>query len=88
MLRPARSCLLLRRTGTTEKHRLKIFLLFIAGLALAIKTRLVLFPILVLYILSGLAKLMIGLWDKTVRDELAQPKNKEAPIVKNVKNWK
>lgn len=60
---------------SVRKDRLKILLLFIAGLALMIKTRLVLFPVLVLYILSGPAKLVVGLINKNVREELARPRN-------------
>lgn len=60
---------------SVRKDRTKILLLIVAGLALMIKTRLVMFPILAIYILSGLIKLVVGLLDKTVREELTRPRN-------------
>ncbi|OQX91603.1 MAG: CDP-diacylglycerol--serine O-phosphatidyltransferase [candidate division Zixibacteria bacterium 4484_95] len=60
---------------STRKDRNKIFLLIVAGLALMIKTQLVMFPILAIYILSGIVKLIVGLLDRTVREELTRPRN-------------
>jgi CDP-diacylglycerol--serine O-phosphatidyltransferase len=58
-----------------RRDRLKILAIIIAGILLAIKTRLVMFPLVLIYIIWGIVKLVAGLIDKNVRDEMARPKN-------------
>jgi CDP-diacylglycerol--serine O-phosphatidyltransferase len=58
-----------------QRNRIKLLIIIGAGLLLALKTRLVMFPIVALYILLGLVKLVAGLINKNVRADLAKPRN-------------
>jgi len=60
---------------SNKRNRIKILILVIAGLAVLVRTRVVLFPIMGLYTLSGVVKLVAGLVNNNVRKDLAQPKN-------------
>jgi len=51
-----------------SKSRIKIIIVFICAILLMIKTRLVMFPLVALYILWGVVKLMMELVDKNLRD--------------------
>jgi CDP-diacylglycerol--serine O-phosphatidyltransferase len=67
-----------------KKNRTKMLILVAVGVALMVRTRIFLFPLLALYIFSGILKLFIGLINNNVRKELIQPKN----MFKKKKNGK
>lgn len=48
-----------------RKNRIKVLVILGAGLLLMIQTRALMFPLVVLYILSGVYKLVVGLIEKT-----------------------
>lgn len=52
---------------SVQKNRIKILLIIGAGLILMIKTRLVMFPLVLIYILSGVAVLVAGIIGKNSR---------------------
>ncbi len=58
-----------------SRNRIKILSLVAISLLLLIKTKLMLFPVLVLYALSGPVRLIVGLINSNVRRELIRPRN-------------
>jgi CDP-diacylglycerol---serine O-phosphatidyltransferase len=60
---------------SNKRNRIKMLMLVAVGVALVIRTRLVLFPLMALYTISGIAKFAAMLVNNNVRKELIQPKN-------------
>lgn len=60
---------------SVRRNRIKIMLLVGISLMLLIKTKLLLFPLLVLYAISGPIRLVVGLANSDVRRELLKPRN-------------
>ena len=60
---------------SSKKNRIKILILLGAGLATMIRTKVVLFPLMALYVISGIFRLLLGLVNNNVRKELQRPKN-------------
>jgi len=66
---------------SVRKNRIKFIIMLGAGLLLMIQTRLVMFPMVALYILWGIFKLAAGLIAKNGSDDLVKPKK----LIKNDK---
>lgn len=60
---------------SNKRNRIKMLMLVIVGLALVVKTRIMLFPLMAAYSLSGIIKFGVVLLNNNVRKELVQPKN-------------
>jgi CDP-diacylglycerol---serine O-phosphatidyltransferase len=60
---------------SNRRNRIKMLVLVVVGLALVIKTRTMLFPLMALYTISGIIKFAVVLVNNNVRKELIQPKN-------------
>jgi CDP-diacylglycerol--serine O-phosphatidyltransferase len=58
-----------------RRNRIKMLMLVIIGIGLVVRTRLVLFPLMAVYALSGIVRFAVLLVSNNVRKELAQPKN-------------
>lgn len=60
---------------SNKRNRIKMLGLVIVGVGLVIKTRLVMFPLMAIYTLSGIIRFAVMLVNNNVRKELIQPKN-------------
>ena len=58
-----------------RRNRIKMLMLVIIGIGLVVRTRLVLFPLMAMYTLSGIVKFAVLLVSNNVHKELTQPRN-------------
>ncbi|MCP4581357.1 MAG: CDP-diacylglycerol--serine O-phosphatidyltransferase [candidate division Zixibacteria bacterium] len=68
---------------SVKRNRIKVLVIFGAAILLMVKTRLVMFPLVSLYALSGVYKLIFGLIQKTVLNGDGQLKNEAEKDNKN-----